>query len=609
MCGIVAAVAKNDVCPMLLEGLRKLEYRGYDSSGIATLQNGGIQMRRRTGRVNELAKLLLKEPISGNIGVAHTRWATHGVPATHNAHPQISSGRVVVVHNGIIENYLELKEQQKKLGFDFSSDTDSEVIAHQICFYLEKGRDLLTAVRETAQDLTGSWALAVLDESEPHRLVGARCGSPLAVGLGDQVNYLASDVQALAGLTKRFLILEDQKFVTLDCDQVEVYDQQLRKVQQREEQIDLHTGFPKLGRFKHFMHKEIHEQPTAVSDTLEGRLHEGTVPDEILGYKAKPVLDQTRGLHIVACGTSYHAALVAKYWCEELAGVPCQAEIASEFRYRKQARHSDSLFIAISQSGETADTLAALEKAKSENYLATLGLCNVAHSSLARSAEFVLLTHAGPEIGVASTKAFTTQLVALMLIVILLTKRKPHQEKVIDSLIQQLRNLPARLQSALLLEPQVAEVAAQISKKNHALFLGRGLHYPIAMEGALKLKEISYLHAEAYAAGELKHGPLALVDTDMPIIAVAPNDHLLNKLKANLEEVSARGGQLQVFTARGVSFGNEKNTRLIEVDAPENSVAPIIFTVPLQLLAYHCALQKGTDVDKPRNLAKSVTVE
>ncbi len=609
MCGIVAAVAKNDVCPMLLDGLRKLEYRGYDSSGIATLQNGGIQMRRRTGRVNELAKLLLKEPISGNIGVAHTRWATHGVPATHNAHPQISSGRVVVVHNGIIENYLELKKQQKKLGFDFSSDTDSEVIAHQICFYLEKGRDLLTAVRETAQDLIGSWALAVLDESEPHRLVGARSGSPLAVGLGDQVNYLASDVQALAGLTKRFLILEDQKFVTLDCDQVEVYDQQLRKVQPREEQIDLHTGFPKLGRFKHFMHKEIHEQPTAVSDTLEGRLHEGTVPDEILGYKAKSVLDQTRGLHIVACGTSYHAALVAKYWCEELAGVPCQAEIASEFRYRKQARHSDSLFIAISQSGETADTLAALEKAKSENYLATLGLCNVAHSSLARSAEFVLLTHAGPEIGVASTKAFTTQLVALMLIVILLTKRKPHQEKVIDSLIQQLRNLPARLQSALLLEPQVAEIAAQISKKNHALFLGRGLHYPIAMEGALKLKEISYLHAEAYAAGELKHGPLALVDTDMPIIAVAPNDHLLNKLKANLEEVSARGGQLQVFTARGVSFGNEKNTRLIEVDAPENSVAPIIFTLPLQLLAYHCALQKGTDVDKPRNLAKSVTVE
>ncbi len=609
MCGIVAAAAKHDVCPMLLDGLRKLEYRGYDSSGIATLQNGGIQIRRRAGRVNELAKLLLKEPISGHIGVAHTRWATHGVPATHNAHPQISSGRVVVVHNGIIENYLELKKQQKKLGFDFSSDTDSEVIAHQICYYLERGRDLLTAVREAAQDLVGSWALAVLDEREPHRLVGARSGSPLAIGLGDQVNYLTSDVQALAGLTKRFHILEDQKLVILDCDQVEVYDQQLRKMPHREEQIDLHVGFPKLGRFKHFMHKEIHEQPTAVSDTLEGRLHVDTVPDEILGYKAKPVLDRTRGLHIVACGTSYHAALVAKYWCEELAGVPCQAEIASEFRYRKQARHSDSLFIAISQSGETADTLAALEKAKSENYLATLGLCNVAHSTLARSAEFVLLTHAGPEIGVASTKAFTTQLVALMLIVILLTKRKPHQEKVIYSLIQQLRNLPARLQSALLLEPLIAEVAAQISQKSHALFLGRGLHYPIAMEGALKLKEISYLHAEAYAAGELKHGPLALVDTDMPIIAVAPNDHLLNKLKSNLEEVSARGGQLQVFAARGVRLGNEKNTRLIEVDAPENAVSPIIFSLPLQLLAYHCALQKGTDVDKPRNLAKSVTVE
>ncbi len=609
MCGIVAAVAKNDVCPVLLEGLHRLEYRGYDSSGIATLQNNAIHIRRCAGRVNELEKLLLKEPVSGHIGVAHTRWATHGVPAEYNAHPQVSRGRVAVVHNGIIENYLELKEQQEKLGFVFSSDTDTEVIAHQISFYLEQGRDLLSAVQEAAQDLAGSWALAVLDEREPRKLVGARNGSPLVVGLGEQANYLASDVQALAGITKRFLILENRKLVVCDCDQVEVYDEQLRRVAQDEERIDPHTNFSELGNFRHFMHKEIHEQPGAVSDTLEGRLHDNTVPDEILGYNAKPILDQTRGLHIVACGTSFHAALVAKYWCEELAGVPCQAEIASEFRYRKQARHSDSLFIAISQSGETADTLAALEKAKSENYLSTLGLCNVAHSTLARSADFVLLTHAGPEIGVASTKAFTTQLVALMLIVILLIKRNPHQEKAIQLLIQQLRNLPARLGNALKLEPQIAIAAEQISRKNHALFLGRGLHYPIAMEGALKLKEISYLHAEAYAAGELKHGPLALVDTDMPIIAVAPNDHLLNKLKTNLEEVSARGGQLLVFAARGVRFANEKNIHLIGVDAPENSVAPIIFSLPLQLLAYHCALQKGTDVDKPRNLAKSVTVE
>ena len=615
MCGIVAAIAEGDVCGVLMEGLRRLEYRGYDSAGVAVINGGGIRRLRKLGKVSELQAALDASPCAGAVGVAHTRWATHGAPDEANAHPHVSSDRIVIVHNGIIENYEELKKAQIGHGFAFASDTDTEVIAHQIMLYLSRTDDLARAVQRSLKDLKGTYALAVLDVERPGQIVLVRNGSPLVVGVGSGGNYAASDVQALLQVTKQFIVLENGDVALLERGDVRVFNGEAddgapRPVERKLIETPLSPHAVELGEFDHFMQKEIHDQPRAVTDTLEGRLLDDTVPDEIVGHDAAPLLDQVRAVQIVACGTSYHAGLVASYWFEEYAGVPCRVEIASEFRYRKRVVPPGTLFVTISQSGETADTLAALMLAKECGYLASIAICNVPESSLVRESDRVLMTHAGPEIGVASTKAFTTQLVTLLLLAILLGKRAGVGHAVRADLVAQLRNLPARLEQTLALEPRIALLAERYVEKHHALFLGRGRHYPIAMEGALKMKEISYIHAEAYAAGELKHGPLALVDGDMPVVSVAPNDHLLAKLKSNLQEVRARGGVLHVFADAGAGFRSEgESLVVIEVNAPENAVAPIIFTLPLQILAYHTALLKGTDIDQPRNLAKSVTVE
>ncbi len=617
MCGIVAAIAEGDVCGVLMEGLRRLEYRGYDSAGVAVINGGGIRRLRKLGKVSELQAALDASPCAGAVGVAHTRWATHGAPDEANAHPHVSSDRIVIVHNGIIENYEELKNAQIGHGFAFASDTDTEVIAHQIMLYLSRTDDLARAVQRSLKDLKGTYALAVLDVEQPGQIVLVRNGSPLVVGVGSggAGNYAASDVQALLQVTKQFIVLENGDVALLERGGVRVFNGEAddgapRPVERKLIETPLSPHAVELGEFDHFMQKEIHDQPRAVTDTLEGRLLDDTVPDEIVGHDAAPLLDQVRAVQIVACGTSYHAGLVASYWFEEYAGVPCRVEIASEFRYRKRVVPPGTLFVTISQSGETADTLAALMLAKECGYLASTAICNVPESSLVRESDRVLMTHAGPEIGVASTKAFTTQLVTLLLLAILLGKRAGVEHAVRADLVAQLRNLPARLEQTLALEPRIALLAERYVEKHHALFLGRGRHYPIAMEGALKMKEISYIHAEAYAAGELKHGPLALVDNDMPVVSVAPNDHLLAKLKSNLQEVRARGGVLHVFADADAGFRSEgESLVVIEVNAPENAVAPIIFTLPLQILAYHTALLKGTDIDQPRNLAKSVTVE
>ena len=617
MCGIVAAIAAGDVCGVLMEGLRRLEYRGYDSAGVALINDGGIRRVRKLGKVSELQAALDATPCAGAAGVAHTRWATHGAPDEANAHPHVSSERIVIVHNGIIENYEELKNAQIEHGFAFASDTDTEVIAHQIMLYLSQAGDLAHAVQRALKDLKGTYALAVLDVERPEQIVLVRNGSPLVIGVGagGAGNYAASDVQALLQVTKRFIVLENGDIARIERGGVRIFNGEsdggeLRPVERRVIDTPLSPHAVELGEFNHFMQKEIHDQPRAVTDTLEGRLLDDAVPDEILGHDAAALLDEVRAVQIVACGTSHHAGLVARYWFEEYAGVPCRVEIASEFRYRKQVVLPGTLFVTISQSGETADTLAALALAKERGYLASVAVCNVPESSLVRESDRVLMTHAGPEIGVASTKAFTTQLVTLLLLAILFGKRAGMAPAVRADLVAQLRNLPSRLERALALEPRIARLAERYVEKHHALFLGRGRHYPVAMEGALKMKEISYIHAEAYAAGELKHGPLALVDEDMPVVSVAPNDHLLAKLKSNLQEVRARGGVLHVFADAGAGFRSEgESLMVIEVNAPENAVAPIIFTLPLQILAYHTALLKGTDIDQPRNLAKSVTVE
>ncbi len=618
MCGIVAAIAENDICPVLMEGLKRLEYRGYDSAGIALLGDepegapgDNIHLIRKPGKVAELENTLKADPRKSRIGVAHTRWATHGVPDEANAHPHISGNRVIVVHNGIIENYEELKARQTERGFTFASETDTEVIAHQIMLYLDEKGDLLQAVSATCRDLQGAYALGVLDSRDPERFIASRNGSPLIIGIGTGGNYISSDIQALIKFAQDFIYMENGEIAEVRRDGFALFDEELNAIQRAPEHAFFTADAAELGEFSHYMHKEIHEQPSAVADTLEGRLFKDTVPDEVLGPNVAPILNAARGLQIVACGTSYHAALVAKYWFEEFTDLFCRIEIASEFRYRKQTIPKNTLFVTLSQSGETADTLAALELAKSRSYLSSLAICNVAQSSLVRESERVLMTHAGPEIGVASTKAFTTQLTALMLLVILLGKHHGMSQETIAGLVAQLRNLPSRLEQVLELEPEIRQLARQYADKHNALFLGRGLHHPIAMEGALKMKEISYIHAEAYPAGELKHGPLALVDRNMPVIAVAPNDHLLAKLKSNLEEVRTRGGILHVFSDKGAEL-NSRGSRaitVIELSAPENAVAPIIFSLPLQLLAYHTAVLKGTDVDQPRNLAKSVTVE
>ncbi len=610
MCGIVGAIAQRDVTAILIEGLRRLEYRGYDSAGLAVINGTGLNRVRKSGKVLELENALQSSPIHGPVGIAHTRWATHGVPSESNAHPHICAHRVAVVHNGIIENYATLRERQLQQGFEFTSDTDTEVIAHQVVHYLRKGHGLLDAVIKTTNDLEGAYAIGVLDKEDPTHLIAARNGSPLVIGVGIGEHFLASDVQALLPVTQRFIYLDNGDIADLRKDGISYYDIRGNQVYRPEKTLELLADACDRGQYRHFMLKEIFEQPRAISDTLDGRVINGRVPDEILGPGASDLLDAVTSVQIIACGTSFHAGLIAKYWFEGLAGVPCDVEVASEFRYRKHVVKPGTLFVSVSQSGETADTLAALELAKQkQDYAGSLTVCNVPESSLARESDLVLMTHAGPEIGVASTKAFTTQLVALMLLVVLIGRRHELCETNEKALLRALIGLPTQIQNVLNLDASIKRLAENYVEKEHALFLGRGSHYPVAMEGALKLKEISYIHAEAYAAGELKHGPLALVDNDMPVIAVAPNNELLEKLKSNFQEVRSRGGQLFVFADEQTGIGSEPNIHVLNIAPTDDVVAPIIFTVPLQLLAYHTAVLKGTDVDQPRNLAKSVTVE
>jgi len=610
MCGIVGAIAERNVVPILLEGLRRLEYRGYDSAGMAILGNDVISRVRRLGKVQQLQDALEETPLQGTIGISHTRWATHGVPSENNAHPQMSGDKVAVVHNGIIENFEELRDELREQGYNFTSETDTEVIAHRIEFHLRTSTDLLAAVRRTVAELEGAYALAILSVSEPDKLILARAGCPVVVGLGIEENFVASDVAALLPVTRKFMFLEEGDIAVVERHNVSIYDADGNPVARRIKESELSADAAERGRFRHYMQKEIHEQGQAVARTLEDRIANGRVLDEAFGPTANAVLDNTRGVHIIACGTSYHAGLVARYWIEELCRVPCTVEIASEYRYRSPVVPDGTLFVTISQSGETADTLAALREAKTLGYLSSLAICNVPESSLVRESELVMMTRAGPEIGVASTKAFTTQLVALALLTIALARRNGLEEKQEHHLVSQLAELPGLIEQTLALDSSIEGLAQHFVDKHHALFVGRGVQNPVAMEGALKLKEISYIHAEAYAAGELKHGPLALVDEDMPVVAVAPDDRLLEKLKSNLQEVRARGGELFVFADPRVQFGDRVGIHTMRMPAQiQDFQAPILYTIPLQLLAYHVAVLKGTDVDQPRNLAKSVTVE
>ncbi len=610
MCGIVGAVAERDVVPILIEGLRRLEYRGYDSAGVAIIDDeGSLQRVRLPGKVDGLADALNGEALAGNIGIAHTRWATHGKPSGKNAHPHVCRNTVAVVHNGIIENYEELRRLQHERDHLFTSETDTEVVVHQVHDYLAEGCDLLKAVRNTASDLEGAFALGVVTKQEPGRLVAARQGSPLVIGVGIGEHFIASDVAALLPVTRSFIFLEEGDIADITRERVVIYDAQGHKVTRAIRDSELSADSVERGEFRHYMLKEIHEQPRAIADTLEGRISGGRLLEASLGHEAAAILDQVRRVTIVACGTSYHAGMVARYWFEGIAGVPCNVEVASEFRYREPIPEDGNLLVLISQSGETADTLAALREAKRTGFADhTLAICNVPESSLVRETDLVLMTRAGPEIGVASTKAFTTQLVSLLLLVIAVGRRhrlagSAQEEQVIEAL----EHLPRQVESAVRLDSQIEAMAGYFAEKRHALFLGRGPHFPVAMEGALKLKEISYIHAEAYPAGELKHGPLALVDNEMPIITVAPNDALLEKLKSNLQEVRARGGELFVFAGKDIHM--DDGDHVLELDTVDDITSPILYTVPLQLLAYHVAVLKGTDVDQPRNLAKSVTVE
>jgi glucosamine--fructose-6-phosphate aminotransferase (isomerizing) len=608
MCGIVGAVAQRNVVPILLEGLRRLEYRGYDSAGLSVV-NGGLSRQRSVGRVASLAAQTKENRISGTLGIAHTRWATHGAPSERNAHPHFSRDLVAVVHNGIIENHASLRRRLQELGYIFESETDTEVIAHLIHHHYAKARDLLAATRSALAELDGAYALGVIAADNPDRLIGARKGSPLLLGLGIEEHFIASDASALLPVTQRMVYLEEGDVADVGRFEYKIYDKSANEVIRKPHVSQLSVEVSELGAHRHFMQKEIHEQPRAVADTLSNALMAGLHPT-LFGPDAEDVLRQIGALKIIACGTSYHAGMVARYWIESLAGLPCSVEIASEYRYRDSVPSADTLIVTISQSGETADTLAALAHAKSLGQEHTLCICNVAESALVRQSRLRYLTRAGPEIGVASTKAFTTQLAALYLLALVLAKLRGKLDGERErSCLQALRDLPSALSNVLTLEPEIMVWAEKFAEKHHALFLGRGMHYPIAMEGALKLKEISYIHAEAYPAGELKHGPLALVDRDMPVIAVAPNDALLEKLKSNLEEVKARGGELYVFADPETHIHASDGIHVIQTPDHAGHLSPIIHTIPLQLLAYHAALQKGTDVDKPRNLAKSVTVE
>lgn len=610
MCGIVGAVAQRDVSAILLEGLKRLEYRGYDSAGIALIQRNGDFLRvRRNGKVQSLADALETFNHEGGIGIAHTRWATHGKPSEANAHPHISSDSVAVVHNGIIENHHELREKLEKKGYIFTSDTDTEVIAHLVNEERKSHSDLLSAFQATVKQLEGAYGAVVMDMNDPNRLIAARSGSPLVIGYGLGENFLASDQLALLPVTNRFAYLEEGDIAELTREGVQIYDESGQKVERVIKESDVTHDAGDKGPYKHYMLKEIYEQPIAIKNTLEGRIKDGQLNISSFGEKAESILSDVDHVQIIACGTSYHSGMVARYWFEEIAGIPCSVEIASEFRYRKSVVHKNSLIVTISQSGETADTLAALRLAKEIGYKASLTICNVPGSSLVRESDLVYMMNAGAEIGVASTKAFTVQLTGLLLLVLSIARYKGLNKNKEKTIIDALLALPAKIEQTLDMDSMIKRVADDFSDKHHSLFLGRGEQYPVAMEGALKLKEISYIHAEAYAAGELKHGPLALIDADMPVIVVAPNNELLEKLHSNVEEVRARGGLMYVFADKQAHFQSDSTMKVLDVPHCEDVIAPIVYTVPLQLLSYHVALIKGTDVDQPRNLAKSVTVE
>ena len=612
MCGIVGAIADRDVVPVLIEGLKRLEYRGYDSSGIAVIDQGArpeVRRVRRTGRVSEMATAAEAEGFNAVLGIGHTRWATHGGVTEANAHPHISQG-VALVHNGIIENHEEQRERLRALGYTFESQTDTEVIAHLIHHHLKDGDDLLLALQHTVKELTGAYALAVVSRAEPERFVCARMGCPLLVGLGEGENFVASDVSAVISATRKVIFLEEGDTAEIRRDGVRVFDEHDQPVERDVHLSDVSLASLELGPYRHFMQKEIHEQPRALGDTIEAAIDAGGFPAELFGKNAEAVLSGIEGVQIIACGTSYYAGLTARYWIEAIAGLPCSVEIASEYRYRAAYANPKHLIVTISQSGETLDTMEALKYAKSLGHKHTLSICNVPESAIPRASELVCYTRAGAEIGVASTKAFTTQLAALFQLTVVLGKLRGRIDAAQEAdYLEQLPFLPGSVQHALNMEPQIAAWAERFARKSSALFLGRGLHYPIALEGSLKLKEISYIHAEAYPAGELKHGPLALVDEDMPVVVIAPNDSLLEKVKSNMQEVRARGGELFVFADQDSNFNESEGVHVIRTPRHAGVLSPIVHTIPVQLLAYHTALARGTDVDKPRNLAKSVTVE
>ena len=609
MCGIVGAIAERDVTHILLEGLKRLEYRGYDSAGMAVVSSEHqLERIRSLGKVKELETLLNQVALKGSTGIAHTRWATHGKPSEQNAHPHVCNDLVALVHNGTIENHEQLREQQAQ-QFRFTSETDTEVVVHQVTAYLEQGKSLVDAVRATTHDLVGAYALGVVSKSNPDLMVAACYGSPLVVGIGVGEHFIASDISALIPVTQQYIVLEDGDVAEITRDSLTITNQAGDVVERPVKISELNADAIERGKFRHYMLKEIYEQPSAISETLEGRISNNKFIEQTIGVDAKAIFDKVKQVQIIACGTSFHAGLVAKYWFEAIAGIVCHVEVASEFRYRNPVVLDDCLVITISQSGETSDTIAALNEAKRLGFGSSLCVCNVPESSLVRHSDLLLMTRAGPEIGVASTKAFTTQLVALMQLVLVLGRRFKVTEEIESNIVTHLLSLPRVLEQVLALDSEIEALAEDFNDKQHALFLGRGSQYPVAMEGALKLKEISYIHAEAYPAGELKHGPLALVDDAMPVIAVAPNNELMEKLKTNLQEVKARGGKLYVFADETMAIEPDDNLKVIKIPSVDNTIAPIVYTVPLQLLAYHVARLKGTDIDQPRNLAKSVTVE
>ncbi len=608
MCGIVGAVAQRDVSEILVAGLQSLEYRGYDSAGVAIINDGKLGRVRRLGKVSELRAALEASPLAGGTGIAHTRWATHGEPSEGNAHPHVSD-YLAVVHNGIIENYEELREQLKAKGYVFESETDTEVIAHLVHDKMKTCGSMLEAVQQARKLMKGAYGAAIVDERNPSEIVVARSGSPLVIGLGLGENFIASDQLALLPVTRRFMFLEEGDVAVVTRREVNIFDVNDKPVERQAQDSDIKQDAADKGEYRHFMLKEIYEQPRAIEATLEGRVIDGDVVTEAFGPRSNEILKNVEAIQIIACGTSYNSGMVSRYWFEEITGIPCQVEIASEFRYRKPAVLKNSLLVTLSQSGETADTLAALRLAKELGFMSTMTICNVPGSSLVRESDLAFMMRAGTEIGVASTKAFTVQLVGLMLLALSIAKHRGVDGARVRKIVKGLTDMPKLIATALESASLYEEIAKDFAEKHHTLFLGRGSHYPIAMEGALKLKEISYIHAEAYAAGELKHGPLALIDDDMPTVVVAPNNDLLEKLKSNMEEVRARGGQLYVFADRAAKFQAGEGVTLVEMDHVDEDVAPILYTVPMQLLAYYVAIIKGTDVDQPRNLAKAVTVE